>query len=146
MHTYAAALIPQARPIHPDVAASANSFEDSLVDASIRFQRDSVVQRPVTDRLAVASALCSLLAFIPVLTQIVGLVCGLLSLRRIRRARRSDHPLRGAKWAWTGIITNGGTLAGWFAMFAALQFLGTTLGGTTRALRIALPPVHSSVR
>ncbi len=112
----------------------------------------SVVARPVTpahrppqsaptaidaqplDHLAVASAICGFTAIVPVLSQVAGLGLGVLSLRRIRRARRAGVGLRGTGWAVAGIGLSGFALLGWIATFAVLAWAGGLFAATAAAL------------
>lgn len=87
-----------------------------------------------TDRLAIASTVCGLTAFIPIFSQLVGLVLGLWALVRIRRARRAGLTVRGRGWAAAGITGNGFALLGWIALFGAFAALKTNLNETTSRL------------
>jgi hypothetical protein len=83
-----------------------------------------------TDHLAIASAVCGLTALVPVISQVIGLVLGIASLRRIRRARQAGVEVRGKGWALTGIISSGFALLGWIAAFALLFLVGAVFACT----------------
>ena len=87
-----------------------------------------------TDKVAIASTVCGLSAFIPVFSQIIGLFLGVWALFRIRRARRAGHNVRGTGWATAGITGNGFALLGWLALFASFAALKGTLSQTTSHL------------
>ena len=91
-----------------------------------------------TDRLAVASAACGLTAFVPVISQVLGLWFGAVGLLRIRRARRLGLNPRGSGWAWTGLISSGIALLGWIALPALLANLGQSFTHTTQSLHSLL--------
>jgi hypothetical protein len=76
--------------------------------------------KPPVDRCAVASAICGLTAFIPVVSQIAGVVLGVLALRRLGRARRAGQPLAGWAWAVTGIVSSVCVLLCWILVVAVL--------------------------
>ena len=87
-----------------------------------------------TDRMAVFSAVCGLTAIIPIVSQIIGLTLGMISLRRIRHARRQGIVLPGAGWAVTGLVSSGFTLLGWLAFFAVMAVLANTFSNSTDSL------------
>ena len=95
-----------------------------------------------TEPLAVASAICGFTAFVPVLSQIIGLALGIASLLRIRRARRNGVPMRGALWAWMGIGSSGFVLLCWLAVFAAFVAIGASFQHTAGALDRIMPNPH----
>ena len=91
-----------------------------------------------TDRLAVASVICGMTAFIPIISQLAAVLLGLMALRRIRRARRAGVPTRGVGWAVTGIAGGLIALAGWIGAAMLLAGAGTVLQGVSD--QIGLPP------
>ena len=91
------------------------------------------VKRP-TEPLAVASAVCGLTAIIPVVSQLLGLALGVVSLIRLRRARRSGVELAGKCWAITGIVTSGFALLGWIGLAVSLTLLGSSILDSAGAL------------
>jgi len=97
-----------------------------------------------TDKVAVASTVCGLAPFIPVLSQVIGLILGIWALLRIRRSRRAGRYVRGSGWAAAGISGNGLVLLGWLALFGTFAALKGTLDETTRKLHPLLkkPAVH----
>lgn len=104
---------------------------------------------PRTDRLAIASAVCGLTAFVPVVSQLVGLVLGVISLLRIRRARRAGVAVGGTSWAAAGIASSGFALLLWLGIMAAYAAVGSSLSHTTNAFQPLLhgaPTGHVSVR
>lgn len=90
--------------------------------------------KSATDKVAVASTVCGLTGFIPIISQIIGLFLGLWALVRIRRARRAGREVRGSGWAAAGITGNGLVLLGWIALFGAFAVLKTNLNETTSKL------------
>jgi hypothetical protein len=97
-----------------------------------------------TDKVAVASTVCGLTAFIPIFTQVVGLILGIWALLRIRRARRAGQNFRGRGWATAGIAGNGFALLGWIMLLGAFAVLKGTLGESAQKLHPLLkkPPAH----
>ena len=91
-----------------------------------------------TDGFAVASAICGFVAIIPVVSQIIGLACGVIGLCRIRRARRRGVRVDGARWAVAGIISSGLALLGWIGMFAFLYLLRDNLSDSVGSLQSLL--------
>ena len=87
-----------------------------------------------TARLAVLSTICGMTAFVPVVSQLAGLALGVISLRRIRRARRNGIKLPGRGWALTGVISSGITLLGWIAFIAVMAFVSDLLSQSSGAL------------
>ncbi|MDO8631941.1 MAG: hypothetical protein Q7R41_15760 [Phycisphaerales bacterium] len=96
---------------------------------------DGAPQKPTTDRLAIASAICGLTAFIPIFSQLIGLVLGLLGLLRIRRAKRAGTMVRGRGWAAAGIAGNGLALLGWIALFTAFAAIKSSFSDTNDSFR-----------
>ncbi len=95
-----------------------------------------------TDTLAIASVLCGFTAVVPVLSQVAGLLLGIASLIRIRRARRCGVRLRGKPWALAGIVSSGFVLLSWIAVLAMLIAARISLLHTAGALRALFPPGH----
>jgi hypothetical protein len=91
--------------------------------------------RAPLDGWAIASAICGFTAFIPILSQIAGLVLGCIALVRMRRQRRNGRATRGAGYAWFGVSTSVLTLLGWAAMAAALLTVRHGLQDSTGALQ-----------
>ncbi|MBU0716847.1 MAG: hypothetical protein KJ749_01240 [Planctomycetes bacterium] len=87
-----------------------------------------------TDRLAVLSAICGMTAFVPVVSQLAGLALGVISLRRIRRARRNGIKLPGHGWALIGVISSSLTLLGWIAFLAVMAFVSDLLAQSSGSL------------
>lgn len=86
--------------------------------------------RRETDNAAIASAICGMTGFIPVLSQVAGIILGIVSLRRIATARRAGHDRRGKGWAWTGIVSSTGTLLMWIVVFAGIAVAGRSFGNS----------------
>jgi hypothetical protein len=97
----------------------------------------TVVQRPV-DRCAIASAICGMTAIVPVVSQIAGIVLGIVALVRIRRARREGIPTGGLGWAATGIVSSSLILICWLVIFAVLGLVMAILMKVGSALEPAL--------
>jgi hypothetical protein len=88
---------------------------------------------PPVDKLAIASAVCGLTAFVPVLSQLAGLVLVIMALRRIRRARRDGLVVTGRGWAVTGIASSGFLLICWIfvlVIMGAVLALFRNIAGT----------------
>ena len=93
-----------------------------------------VVVKRTTEPFAVASAICGMTAIIPVLSQLVGLTLGIVSLVRLRRAKRSGLELSGKGWAIAGIATSGLALIGWIGFAIVLAGLGSSVLSSSDAL------------
>jgi len=91
------------------------------------------------DACAVGSAVCGFTGFIPVVTQVIGLVLGILAVGRIRRARLFGQQRGGMKHAVVGIITNGATLLIWVLVFVALSSVFRSVAGTAADLSKLVP-------
>ena len=96
--------------------------------------------QPPVDRCAVASAICGLTAIIPVVSQLVGVVLGVIALRRLGRARRAGQPLAGWAWAVTGIVSSVFVLLCWIFVIAVLGGVLWMFVKTSAALDQALVP------
>lgn len=94
-----------------------------------------------TDRAAVASAVCGMTAVIPIVSQVAGLVLGLLALRRIAKARRAGVIVGGRSYAWTGLVSSALALAGWAAFGGLMVGVNRTLAHTLKPLA-ALRTTH----
>ncbi len=101
-----------------------------------------LVVKRTTEPFAVASAVCGMTAIIPVLSQLLGLSLGIVSLVRLRRAKRAGIHLAGKGWAIAGIATSGLALIGWIGFAAAMTCLGSSLLNSSDALNSLLvtPP------
>jgi len=102
-----------------------------------------------TDKVAVASSLCGITAFIPIFSQLIGLALGIWALFRIRRARQAGRQVRGRGWAVGGITGNGFVLLGWIALLGIFATLSTSLNRATKELSPLLkkpPAQHHRVR
>jgi hypothetical protein len=84
--------------------------------------------------LAVASAVCGLTGFVPIIGQVLGVVFGVLSLIRIRRSRATGSALGGAPWAVVGLVSSGAAMLGWIALFLAVSTVSSSLGSTSNLL------------
>ncbi len=92
-----------------------------------------------TDGFAVASAICGMTAIIPFVSQVIGLGFAVVSLTRIRRARRAGIGLVGAKWAAVGMISSGFALICWVGIFVAMGLLNSSLSHSVDSLNVLLP-------
>lgn len=109
--------LPCARPLGPDL-----------------IQPPPTVASSKRDPLAVASAVCGFTGFIPVVTQVIGIVLGVAALLRIRRSRRAGIARGGTRFAITGLVMNGFTLVGWIALGSVFAILGNSLSQTSDSL------------
>lgn len=88
----------------------------------------ALVPAPIkTDGFAVASAICGFVAIIPIVSQVIGLACGVIGLCRIRRARRVGVRIDGARWAVAGIVSSGFALLCWVGTFVFIYLLRDNL-------------------
>jgi len=76
--------------------------------------------KPPVDRCAVASAICGLTAIVPVVSQLAGVVLGVIAFRRLARARRAGQPLAGWAWAVIGLVSSIFVLLCWILVVAVL--------------------------
>ncbi len=97
-----------------------------------------------TDKAAVASTVCGLTPFIPIFSQVLGLILGIWALFRIRRAQRAGQNVRGRGWATAGITGNGFALLGWIALLGAFATLKGSMNESMQKLHPLLkkPPAH----
>lgn len=102
---------------------------------------ESGLQRQGQDGCCVASAVCGLTALVPIVSQVAGVVLGVLGLVRVRRARRRGIAVRGRGWAIAGLISSALVLAGWLAMFGAMSLVGSSIKGSASGLEAALKPL-----
>ncbi len=124
-----AQVVPVARPLSSAVVTSPPALPDE-----VRY----VVVKRTTEPFAVASAICGMTAIIPVLSQLVGLTLGIVSLVRLRRAKRTGIDLAGKGWAIAGIVSSGFALIGWIGFAVALTSVGSSLLSSTDALNSLL--------
>lgn len=92
------------------------------------------------DRCAIASAICGLTAFVPVISQVAGIVLGVIALRRIRRVRRLGHPVTGVGWAVTGLVSSIFVLLSWIFVFAVMAAVMYMFRETAAVLDQVTPP------
>ena len=78
-----------------------------------------VVYLRQVDPLALASAVCGLTAFIPIVSQLAGIALGAAGLVRIGRPRRRGLARRGVGWGVAGLGSSGAALAVWALLAAA---------------------------
>ncbi len=116
---------------------------DGVAGPALVHDTSSGLPAPTTDRLAIASSVCGLTAFVPVVSQLIGLALGVLAVLRIRRARVLGKLVRGNGWAAAGIAWNGFVLLGWIALFGAFSVLKTSMTDSNDAFRKLLqtPPM-----
>lgn len=93
-----------------------------------------------TDKLALASAACAFTALIPVASQVAGIVLGVASLLRIRRAGRRGEHVSGVGWAWAGILISGFVLLSWVAVAAVLIGTQMWLADSLDRVKDLVPP------
>jgi hypothetical protein len=117
--------VPIARPLPPEVIISA---------APLPPYAQTLEHAPV-DRCAIASAVCGFTPFVPIVSQVAGLVLGYIALKRIRRRQRDGLRVRGRGCAWFGISSSVLTLLGWMGMAAALFAVRQKLDTSAGALR-----------
>ncbi len=130
--------VPYARPVGTVVAGI--STEHTPVGAVPVNPAGNVHVHKRTDGFAVASAICGFTAIVPLVSQVIGLAFGTLSLARIRRARRAGIELGGAKWALTGIVSSAFTLICWVGIFVAISLIGSSLSHSVESLNALTPP------
>ena len=126
--------VPSARPLGPNAARSFSQVTPP----------PPAGQPPETDKVAVASSVCGLTAFIPILSQLIGLALGVWALFRIRRARQSGRQVLGNGWATAGVVGNGLVLLGWIGLFVIFALVNSTISQTTSELHPLLKkhPIH----
>ena len=112
----------QARPIAPMHGASAG------------LPACPMPQYVGTDKCAIASAVCGFTAIIPVISQIAGVVLGIIGLVRIHRAKARNEHLRGTGWAIAGLVMSGFALLGWIAALGLLTFASLMFSDAGSAL------------
>jgi hypothetical protein len=123
--------IPYARPVETAVTRVADGLPATVAPAA---GANSAIVRQRTDGFAVASAICGFTAIVPLVSQVIGLVLGIVGLARIRRARRAGIEVRGTRWAVAGITCSGFALLCWVAVFVAMSALGTSLSHSSQSL------------
>ncbi len=87
------------------------------------------------NRLAVTSVVFGAVPIIPILSQIVGVIMGLVALRRISQARRAGIDLPGRGCAWAGISLNIISLVGWILTLVLGSFVASQMSSSLNALR-----------
>lgn len=97
--------------------------------------------RGKTEGFAVASAICGFTAIVPLVSQVIGLALGMISLFRIRRARRLGIEVAGTRWALAGIISSGFALCCWITIFVAMSVLSDSLANSANSLSTLLDPM-----
>jgi hypothetical protein len=130
--------VPYARPV--GVMVTGISTQDTPVLAASVNPAGNVQVHKRTDGFAVASAICGFTAIVPLVSQVIGLALGALSLVRIRRARRAGIELGGAKWALTCIVSSAFTLICWVGIFVAISLIGSSLSHSVESLNALMPP------
>jgi len=128
--------IPNARPIPLTVTRVAPN--DPTPEALQVGGGPRTLVRRGTEGFAVASAICGFTAIVPLVSQVVGLAFGMISLFRIRRARGAGIELAGTRWALAGITSSGFALFGWIAVFLAMGMLGDSLANSADSLSTLL--------
>ncbi len=123
--------IPYARPAGTAVTRVADGLPTTVAPAP---GANTAIVRHRTDGFAVASAICGFTAIVPVVSQVIGLVLGIVSLVRIRRARRAGIEVRGTRWAVAGVASSGFALLCWVAIFVAMSVLTTSLSHSSQSL------------
>lgn len=93
-----------------------------------------------TDQAAVASAVCGMTAIIPIVSQVAGLILGVVALVRIGRARRAGVIVGGRRYAITGMVSSALALAGWIAFGGMMYGVNKTLAHTLRPLTAISAP------
>jgi len=91
-----------------------------------------------TDPFAIASAIAGITAFIPILSQLAGLVCGAAAIWRIRKARAAGIAARGYGWAAIGLVMSTGALLCWIFTAVMLGWVATQLSTVSGGLDHAL--------
>lgn len=99
-----------------------------------------VVVKTRTEPCAIASAICGLTGIIPIASQLIGLTLGVMSLIRIRRAKRVGTDLAGKGWAITGIVSSGFMLVGWIGFAAVMILLSSSILDSAGVLDSLLQP------
>lgn len=126
------ARIPQALPIQ-DAVAVVPVARPAGAAAGQSASHGALVRRR-TDGFAVASAICGFTAIVPFVSQVMGLVLGVLSLGRIRRARRHGLKVGGTRWAVAGIASSGFVLICWIGVIVALNLVSSTFAHSADSL------------
>ncbi len=146
--------IPVARPVSasslPETPSPAVAVHvvplDSTAHAMIPPQSgdldlgDTNIELSRTEPAAVISAVAGGTALIPVLSQMVGIVFGVIALGRIRRARRRGVRMKGAGWAYFGLGSSAFALLCWGGVAASLFVVGQAIGDSVETLRDSIMP------
>ena len=122
--------VPVARPIAPTLQTGIASEYPTPIPAAR------------SNRLAVASVAMGAVPLIPILSQIIGIVLGLMALRRISQARRAGVALKGGRCAWAGIGLNVISLLGWILTLVLGSFVASNISGSLEALQGIRIPTH----
>lgn len=130
--------IPYAQPVQATLAPV--SAEVLPVAAMPVTGPDGGLVRRRTDGFAVASAICGFTAIVPVISQVIGLALGVLSLARIGRAKRQGVQLPGTRWAVVGITSSGFALICWLGIFVGMGLLSASLSHSTESLGVLIQP------
>ncbi|MGB2984595.1 MAG: hypothetical protein WBE26_01820 [Phycisphaerae bacterium] len=130
--------IPYAQPVR--AAVTRVPTEEPPAGVTTVNPAQGVLVRRRTDEYAVASAICGFTAIVPLVSQVIGLALGLLSLSRIRRARRAGIELAGAKWAAVGIFSSAFALMCWIGIFIGMTLLTSSFSHSAESLSGLLPP------
>lgn len=115
--------VPVARPIAP-ISPTGTTSEFPAPIPTMR-----------SNRLAVASVAMGAVPLIPILSQIIGIVLGLMALRRISQARRAGVAPKGTRCAWAGIGLNIISLLGWILTLILGSFVASNIAGSLEALQ-----------
>jgi len=129
--------IPHARPVQTAIIPVDGAYPPAIVAEQGRAPQSALVCGK-TDGFAIASAVCGITGIVPFVTQILGLICGVVGLARIRRARLRGVPTRGVGWAITGIASSGFVLFCWLAVFVGLSLVSSQFAGTAESLESLL--------
>ncbi len=128
--------IPYAKPI--SVTVTPISPDDRTLQVLPAGVAPRTLVRNKTEGFAVASAICGFTAIVPLVSQVIGLALGMISLSRIRRARRAGIELAGTRWALAGITSSGFALFCWIAIFVAIGVLSDSLANSAGSLSTLL--------
>jgi len=123
-------VVPQARPVGSDIVCQGQAAMPAEASGANAF--------PV-DRWALASAICGITAIVPVISQLAGIILGVVALRRIRRAHRQGLAPRGSGWAIMGISLSLFMLLSWILIFAVFGFVMSIFSDAAHALDKAMP-------
>jgi hypothetical protein len=128
--------IPYAKPI--SVTVTPVSSDHATAETLPAGVAPPTLVRSRTEGFAVASAICGFTAIVPLVSQVIGLAFGMISLSRIRRSRRAGIELAGTRWALAGITSSGFALFCWIAIFVAMGMLSDSLANSASSLSTLL--------